>query len=141
MKKIILIIIFLFPLYIQAEEVLPEKIIENFFSLTTERGASSAIDYLFSNNPQLYTKIDSLNQLKKSFTNINQLLGKFYGYETISNEKFYNSLQIIIIFAKYEKQPLRFLFVFYKPEHKWMTYRFEIDTQYPDNFIDSLFKK
>lgn len=141
MKKFLLIFLFLFPLYIKSQEVLPEKIIENFFSLTVERGASSAIDYLFSNNPQLYTKIDSLNQLKKSFSNINQLLGSFYGYEIISNEKFYNSLQIITIYAKYEKQPLRFLFVFYKPNSKWVTYRFEIDTQYPDNFIDSLFKK
>lgn len=125
----------------EAEEVLPEKIVKNFFSLIQEKSSSSAIDYLFSNNPQLYQRTESIQQLKNFFLNVDQVLGKLYGYEIIQNEIYYNSLHIIIVYTKYEKQPLKFLFVFYKPTNKWITYRFEIDTQYPDNFIDSHFKK
>ncbi len=126
---------------LKAQEILPEKIVENFFSLIQEKSPSTAIDYLFSNNPQLYQKSESLQQLKNFFLNIDQFLGKFYGYEIIHKKEYHHSLYIIIVFTKYEKQPLKFLFVFYKPVNKWITYRFEVDTQYPDNFIDSIFKK
>ncbi len=118
----------------------PEKIVSNFYSLYNERGIEPAIDYLFSNNPVLYSKGESIHNLKQTILNIEKVLGKINSYSVLKNVDVNDSLKVIITFVKYEKQPLRFLFVFYKPDKKWMTYRFEIDTSFPDNWIDAVFK-
>lgn len=136
-RFILFILIFQVPLFSNEE---PENIVSNFFSLYKERGNEPAIDYLFSNNPVLYSKGESIHNLKLTITNIEKLLGKMIEYKIIKNLDIDNSLKIIITLVKYDRQPLRFLFVFYKPDKKWVTYRFEIDTSFPDNFIDEVFK-
>lgn len=142
MKNHFFILLFLFiiiPIFSQSNE--PEKIVDNFFESYKEKGIEQAVDYLFSNNPILYNKVDSIKNLKNTLINIEKVLGKYKDYYVIHNKRYYDSLQIILVFVKYEYQPLRYLFVFYKSDRKWITYRFEIDTKYPDNFIDEIIKQ
>ncbi|GIX41049.1 MAG: hypothetical protein KatS3mg129_0782 [Leptospiraceae bacterium] len=139
LKKFIFIILIIFPIILKANE--PVKIVNTFFELYKERGVEQAIDYLFSNNPILYSKSNSISNLKNTLKNIEKVLGKYHDFSIIFNENYYKSLQIIITYVRYEKQPLRYLFVFYKPDNKWLTFRFEIDTKFPENFIDDILNK
>ncbi|MCS7205901.1 MAG: DUF3887 domain-containing protein [Leptospiraceae bacterium] len=140
MKKF-LFLFFLFMFSLTSQDVGTDRIIQNFFSLYAERGSETALDYLFANNPVLYNKVESISSLKKTFLNIEKVIGSFKSYEIIFHDNVQDTLQIYIVIVKYERQPLRYLFVFYKPEKKWITYRFEIDTKYPDNYIEYILKQ
>lgn len=139
--KRLLLLLFLTGQALHSQEILPEKIIQNFFVLYTERGSDNAIDYLFSNNPAIYSRADSVHSLKKTFQNIEKFIGPYKSYRIAYFQNVEDILQVFIVIVRFEKQPLRYLFVFYKPENKWITYRFEIDTKYPDNFVDRILRE
>ncbi len=140
--KIVLFVLFtIFICGIQAQSNEPEKIVKNFFDLYKQNRIEQALDYLFSSNPVLYNKSESIKNLKNTFTNIEKVLGSFKDYTISYSQEHFESLKIIIIYVRYEKQPLRLLFVFYKPENRWITYRFEIDTKFPENFINQILKE
>jgi len=135
----ILLTIFIRGIHAQSNE--PEKIVKNFFDLYKQNRIEQALDYLFSSNPILYNKSESIKNLKNTFTNIEKVLGGYKDYSISYNQEHFESLKIIITYVRYEKQPLRLLFVFYKPGDKRITYRFEIDTKFPENFINQVLKE
>jgi outer membrane lipoprotein-sorting protein len=135
----ILLTIFIRGIHAQSNE--PEKIVKNFFDLYKQNRIEQALDYLFSSNPILYNKSESIKNLKNTFTNIEKVLGGYKDYSISYNQEHFESLKIIITYVRYEKQPLRLLFVFYKPGDKWIMYRFEIDTKFPENFINQVLKE
>lgn len=66
-------------------------------------------------------------------------LGKYYGYELIGVHKAGESESLVIYsyLIKYEFQPIRFQFVFYKPLDKQMIYNFQFDFDINDDLIKS----
>jgi hypothetical protein len=56
-------------------------------------------------------------------------VGKYYGYELITTKKF-SEFELHSYLVRYDRQPIRFTFKFYKPNDKWMLYAFQFDDSF-----------
>ncbi len=123
---------------IYSDEKILNEHIEKFFEIYQKKGIEFAIDYFFSLNPHLKNKSKELQQLKQEANNISRMVGKYIQYRVIHSNFVNDSIYLIVCSVNYEEQPLKFSFVFYKSRKDWISYRFEIDTNYPDKYLDTI---
>jgi hypothetical protein len=55
------------------------------------------------------------------------VVGNYYGQELISTKQVRGRLKVYSYLLKYDRQPVRFIFKFYKAHDKWMLYGFKFD--------------
>jgi len=105
----------------------PQDIINDFFS-TYEKDAGKAIKELYETNKwteRIKDDIDKIIGTVNGFTE--SYMGKYYGYEIITKKKFAESFELYSYMVKYDRQPIRFIFKFYKPNNKWVLYSYALD--------------
>lgn len=105
----------------------PKELISTFFT-TYEKNPGKAVKDLYATNP--WTK--SIEQtIEKIVDNVNgftiELMGEYHGYERITSKQLADVYVVYSYLIKYDRQPVRFIFHFYKPNHKWMIYSFSVD--------------
>ncbi|MGN6395687.1 MAG: hypothetical protein ACTHMI_08990 [Mucilaginibacter sp.] len=103
-------------------------IIEVFFKKYKEDGTSAAIDFLFGTN-KYFTNPAGISQLKAKLDSLRQGIGNYLGRDLIVQKTASNSLVFYSYLVKHEIQPIRFTFIFYKPQNEWVLYRFKYDDQ------------
>jgi hypothetical protein len=103
-------------------------IIDTFFKKYKDGGTSPAIDYLFGTN-KLFTDTVQIAGLKGKLDALRQSIGKYLGKEIIAQRSASPSLFFYSYLVKHENQPVRFTFIFYKPQNDWVLYRFKYDDQ------------
>ncbi|MES2113252.1 MAG: hypothetical protein V4577_31160 [Bacteroidota bacterium] len=103
-------------------------IIEAFFKKYKDDGTSAAIDYLFGTN-KYFTNPAGILQLKAKLDSLRQGIGTYLGRDLIVQKTASNSLIFYSYLVKHEIQPIRFTFIFYKPQNEWVLYRFKYDDQ------------
>lgn len=104
------------------------QIIDVFFKKYKDEGADTAIDYLFATN-KLLANLPQLSVLKAKLDSLPQSVGKYVGHELITQKSASPSLYFYSYLVKFENQPYRFTFMFYKPQNDWELYRFKYDDQ------------
>ena len=77
---------------------------------------------------------DGIENVKTQLTSFLGLVGDYYGYEKSTDKSVGESYKLISYMIKYDRQPVRFTFVFYKPKDKWQVQNF----QYDDNLDEEL---
>ncbi|MEM9932113.1 MAG: hypothetical protein AAF824_00815, partial [Bacteroidota bacterium] len=98
-------------------------------------GSSYALDELYKTNKWFARSADGIAKVKRQLEGLNEdFVGKYYGYEFIVRKDFANCYTLISCLGKYDRQPIRFTFQFYKPQESWTIYSF----QYDDTFDDEL---
>jgi hypothetical protein len=104
------------------------SVIDTFFKKYKNDGTSAAIDFLFGTN-KYFTNTAGIAQLKAKLDSLRQGIGMYLGKDLISQKNASNSLYFYSYLVKHEVQPLRFTFIFYKPQNDWVLYRFKYDDQ------------
>jgi len=104
------------------------QIIDVFFKKYKDKGADTAIDYLFGTN-KLLANLPQLSVLKAKLDSLPQSAGKYMGHELIAQKSASPSLFFYSYLVKFENQPYRFTIMFYKPGNEWELYRFKYDDQ------------
>ncbi|MBC3759043.1 hypothetical protein H7U19_11540 [Hyunsoonleella sp. SJ7] len=128
MKKILLIVPILLVSISSTSQNSPNDISEQFFRDFTEKGVSEAIDNLYRTNKWMGRAGDAIIQLKSQMEGLNEdYVGKYYGKELLFEKRLTDSYVLLSYLVKYERQPLRFTFQFYKPNDKWVVYSFKFD--------------
>ena len=115
----------------------PENIINEFFKLLDENKTEKAVEYIFSNNPWMkgVKSIEStMNELKANVSK----MGEFYGAQQLSKATAGKDLVSYSYLAKYDRQPLRFIFAFYRPNDKWQIHYFKYDDELTDELLEAL---
>ena len=79
-------------------------------------GIGKEIDYLFSTNK--YSESSQSNSIKDNLNQPFPLIVHFTGYTLITTKILSNDITRIIFIAKYERGPLFFKLLFYKPADK-----------------------
>ncbi len=102
------------------------KKIDTFFDIYKSSSSDKAIDFIFSTNTSLSSS-QQLISLKAKLDSTRRQLGAFTGQELITQKSSSGSLILLSYLVKHEKQPLRFTFIFYKPQNAWMLYKFKFD--------------
>lgn len=110
----------------------PDDLIKNFFT-DYAKNPAVAIDNLYSTNPWSNRIKDGIENIKKEINGYTlDYVGKYYGYELIAKKQAGESLILYSYMVKYDRQPLRFIFILYKPDNKWTLFSFKIDSQMDD---------
>ncbi len=112
----------------------PQTMINTFFT-TYQANAGKAVKDLYETNKWttlIQEDVDKIIRTVNGFTP--SYMGEYYGYEVITNKKFSESFILYSYMVKYDRQPIRFIFKFYKPKDKWVLYSFALD----DNLDDEL---
>ena len=115
-----------------AQGATPESITKEFFSIYKTKETSSALNYLFSTN-EFISKTD-VEQISDKTSQYSNLLGEYYGVELFIKENMGETIEVHSYILKYERQPIRFILTFYKPNKEWKIYNFKIS----DDFISEL---
>ena len=137
MKTYITIILFSFSLISFAQNT-PEEIVSKFFTEYKNEGASKALDNLYSNNEWINRATDAITKLKQQLNSLNEdFVGKYYGYELIVEKKLSDSFILMSYLVKYDRQPIRFTFQFYKPDNEWRTHSFKYDGNIDEEIEES----
>ena len=114
-----------------------EEITTEFFK-TYEKSPQKAVDYVFGTNKWMIDRNkDGIENVKSQLTNFLGLVGDYYGYEKITEKSVGKSFKLISYMIKYDRQPMRFTFVFYKPKDKWQVQNFQFDDNLDDELEES----
>lgn len=116
----------------------PEEIVSKFFSEYKNEGATKALNNLYSNNKWMNRATDAITKLKQQLESLNEdYVGKYYGYELIVEKKLSDSFILMSYLVKFDRQPIRFTFQFYKPENEWRTHSFKFDGSIDEEIVES----
>lgn len=116
----------------------PEEIVSKFFTEYKNDGSSKALDNLYANNQWMNRATDAIANLKQQLKTLNEdYVGKYYGYELIVEKRLSNSFILMSYLVKFDRQPIRFTFQFYKPDNEWRTHSFKYDGSIDDEIEES----
>ena len=129
MKKYILIICLFFyatsNVYSQQSQ---EQIIDKFFADMLTEKPNQVLDNLYKNMPWVNNIKTDIDKLKSQFSELEKYFGKYNGYVLIGKKEIgsnvFSSYNYIL---KYERQPIRCTFKFYKPKDTVLLYSFSYD--------------
>ncbi|NLN24630.1 MAG: hypothetical protein GX163_03040 [Bacteroidetes bacterium] len=108
----------------------PENLINDFF-VTYEKDAGKAVKDLYATNKWTERIKDGIANIVSSVNGFTEsYMGKYYGYELITKKKFSESFVLYSYLVKYDRQPLRFTFKFYKANDKWTLNSFSFDDSF-----------
>lgn len=129
---IILFILFQFSSNTLQSQTTIKEITDQFFQ-TYETAPIKAVDYVFGTNKwMLESNKDGIKNVKKQLKSFIDLVGTYQGYEKITEKSLGESYKQISYLVKYERQPIKFTFVFYNPKDKWQVHNFNFSDQFED---------
>lgn len=121
----------------------PNELIRQFFDVYDQGKPDEAIELLYSTNSEewLAQIRESIDNVKAKFKDLPQIVGKYYGYEKLNEEQLGSCFRTIIYLVKYDRQPIRFTFQYYKPTDNWRLYGFSYDDDLLDDHEELIKKK
>lgn len=104
------------------------KELVNTFFTTYKSNREKAVRELYATNIWTQTAKEGI---EKVVTTVNgftkEYMGEYSGYETIEIKKITPSYELHSYLVKYGRQPVRYVFKFYKPKDKWVLFSFSLD--------------
>jgi len=139
MKKLLIpicCVLFISTSVARAQEQTPADISKKFFELYIVK-PTDAIDYIFSGMKPNKQLSDDITAIKKNLKVTIDQDGAYYGHDLIAEKSIGNNLKLMSYMLKYDKQPVRFIFIYYKPNDKWKIYTFQFNTNLDDELINA----
>ena len=102
-----------------------EKITIDFFK-TFKTNPVKAYDDLFANSK--WVQRSDIETIKIKLKDFLSDLGEYNGYEQITVKRAGESYLLKSFLIKYDRQPIRFTFILYKPSDAWKIQNFSYDT-------------
>jgi len=103
-----------------------KEITDKFFSIY-EKEPIKAVEYAFSTNKWFERKQDGIADLKSRLKNLIDLCGEYSGYELLSKKTAGQNITIMSFILKYDREPIRFTFYFYRVKNNWRVNNFSFD--------------
>jgi hypothetical protein len=135
MKKILFIFFTLILISnpLQAQKT-SDEVVAEFFRIY-QINTSDAIDYAFQNNKWMEERGEEILNLKYQLFETQKLMGEYLGFEKLHEQNLGQSLKELTYVVKYERQPLRFKFHFYKARNDWEILNFYYDDNFSEEFL------
>jgi hypothetical protein len=113
-----------------------KEITDKFFSLYSTDPVK-AVEYCFSTNKWSAKRQEDVSNLTNKVRDLTGLLGEFIGYELLSEKTAGPNIKMITYVVRYDREPLRFTFLFYKPKDKWQVNNFSYDENIDDDLKEA----
>jgi len=138
MKKLILIVVISLFCGNAFSQVNPQKEIERFFEIYKGGDTSTALDTLFSTSIWFQERAkDNIEQIKIQLDGYSKQMGEVYGYEQLIARPIGDHLLHFTYFVFFDRQPLRFNFIFYKAKDEWAIFHFKYDDRISDDVYEN----
>jgi hypothetical protein len=137
MKKIMLSIIILFTALLFSPvctaQQTADEVIGKFFELYESKGADASIDYVFSTSKWMEKNKEVGQNIKHKLDAAIALIGKYHGHELVLKKQVGASYLMLSYMIKYDRQPLQFTFILYKPDTAWQIQNLKFDDKLDDD--------
>jgi len=121
---------------VKAQQQTPADISKKFFELYATK-PMDAIDLIFADVKKNKQINDDITAIKKNLKVTIDQDGDYYGYEPITEKSVGNTIKLLSYIVKYDKQPVRFIFIYYKPKDAWKIYTFQFNTNMDDELTNA----
>lgn len=121
---------------VKAQGQTPSDISKKFFELYATK-PMDAIDQLFADVKKNKQVNDDITAIKKNLKVTIDQDGDYYGYEPITEKNVGTTLKLLSYMVKYDKQPVRFVFIYYKPKDVWKIYTFQFNTNLDEELTNA----
>ena len=106
----------------------PVDLVKQFFIKFDVEGSGPALDFLYKDNRWMEQNREAISILKTKMEGLTpDFIGPLHGYELINKKQISVTYAIYTYLAKYERQPIRFIFTFYRPDEQWRVQGFRFD--------------
>ncbi|MDR2836574.1 MAG: hypothetical protein LBV69_10365 [Bacteroidales bacterium] len=132
LKILLVFLLFYLPVKIFSQST-PEQIMEYFFTIY-EEDTDKAIDYFFTTNTKIDTKLPGIQAIKDNLNASRKLLGNYYGYDLATK---YYAGEVYAKYCytlKYDRQPVKMVVFFYKPDKIWKAQSMNFVEDYESDF-------
>lgn len=136
LRMLLLIVIILTTSSVFGQNSAAEKITETFFK-TYKESPTKAYTDLFENNKWMKDKKSDVETIKIKLADFLNGLGEYYGYELITEKSAGESYILKSYLIRYERQPIRFTFLLYRPNKEWQIQNFTYDTNIEDELEEA----
>jgi len=110
-----------------------EDVTDRFFEIYSSKGSDEAVDYVFATNKWLTQEKATVDALKVQLKKGIAIIGQYYGYELIDKKVFGESYVMLSYMLRYDRQPVKFVFILYKPNDKWQIQNLKLDDRLDDD--------
>lgn len=114
--------------------------IDAFFGKAMAGNTVEALNQLYSDNPWMSRNSDAIQNLINQMASLSNLVGQLKGYELLQKKDVAGRFVYLSYMAVYERQPMLFVFEYYKPENKWMIFSFSFDDKLDDYIEEQMLK-
>jgi hypothetical protein len=125
--KIVLFIFFALTSLSLSAQSDPQKIIDEFFGLYETKGVDRSMDFIFGTNKWMDKSRDQIEEVKLKLNSAVKLMGDYYGYNLITKKTVGDYYHLYTYMVRYDRQPIRFTIIFYKPGNQWKLMNFSFD--------------
>jgi hypothetical protein len=80
---------------------------------------------------------DQIENVKIKLTGTLKLLGDYAGYNLVTRKTVGEHLVLYIYMVRYDRQPLRFSLLFYKPSNEWRLFNFSYDDSIDEELAEA----
>ena len=101
--------------------------IDEFFSRYKGKSPADAVDYIFSTNKWMSESKDQVGNVKFKLNGTLKVIGNYYGQNLIAKKTVGEHLAFYTFLVRYDRQPLRYNFLFYKANDQWAILNFSYD--------------
>jgi hypothetical protein len=108
------------------------KLVDQFFSLYSSGKLAEAVDYIYSTNPWMKQKTDSITKVKSTILGLSAMAGEYQEYEILTHEIVDSRYVHMDVAVYYDRQPFRFFFQFYRTKNGWITNSFGLQDDLDD---------
>ncbi|UBM58891.1 hypothetical protein LAG90_19010 [Marinilongibacter aquaticus] len=116
----------------------PSEMTARFFE-TYESGESiKALEELYANSPWLERIRDDVEKLKTQFADLPRIVGSYNDKVLLYEKTVSDCFLIASYLVKYDRQPVRMTFEYYKPKSTWYLYSFSYDDDFLKEFKETL---
>ena len=102
-------------------------LVEKFFNLYEEEGIIQSLEYIYSDNYWISREVGVSDTISNQLEKVVNQLGDYFGFELIKKAKLGSCYVVYSYLLKYDRQPLRFVFILYKPNKEWRFQSFKYD--------------
>ena len=127
MKKLSFLLLFSYFSIVSIAQITSEDITPPFFK-EFQKNPIDAYIHAFDHNKWIADKRSTIETNKIRLKDLLDQLGEFSGYELITEKRAGESYILKSFLIKYERQPIRFTFILYKPNKVWVLQNLKFDT-------------
>ncbi len=112
--------------------------VDAFFRRLQEGRVGDAATHFLNQNPWFAQDPDTVEKARARLLSVTKVLGRYYGYQLVAEKAVASRLVHASYLALYERHPLRFGFLFYKPDDVWRPLLLEFDDDFSHEIRNSV---